>query len=87
VVLTAIGILFLPLRRFLFRTRGAAWAVWACAAFLLMRLADAAVSGIGEIELRQLLFQAIGTALAAVACGWLLGGLPERFRPVGRGGA
>ena len=85
--LTAVGILFLPLRRFLFQTRGAAWAVWACLVYLLVRFADVATSGFGEAVPRQVVVGALGTAATAAACGWLFGGLPERFRPVGRGGA
>jgi hypothetical protein len=87
IALTAVGILFLPLRRFLFQTRGAAWAVWACLVYLLVRSADAVISGLGEALPRQMMIGACTTALAAVVCGWLLGGLPERFRPVARGGA
>jgi hypothetical protein len=76
--LTAVGILFLPLRRFLFHTRGAAWAVWACVVYLLVRCADVACTGLGEALPRQLAIGALSTATAAIACGWLLGGLPER---------
>ena len=72
VTLTAVGILFLPLRRFLFQTRGAAWALWACSAYLLVRSADVVTSGLGEALPRQLAIGALSTAAAAVACGWLL---------------
>ena len=84
---TALGIAFLPVRRFLFRTRGAAWAVWAFTAYLLVRTADGLLTGFGGIVPRELLVGAVMTASAAIACGWLFGGLPARFRPVGAGGA
>ena len=54
---------------------------------MLVRFADVATSGFGEAVPRQVVVGALGTAATAAACGWLFGGLPERFRPVGRGGA
>ena len=87
IILTILGVAFLPLRRFLFRTRAAAWIVWAASCYLVVHLADGVLTGFGDLTLKRLLVGALGTALTAVACGWLFGGLPKAIRPVGIGGA
>lgn len=84
---TALGIIFLPVRRFLFRTRAAAWVVWAAVSFVLVRMADGVLGGFADLTWQHLVIGAATTAGAAAACGWLLGGLPARWRPVGVGGA
>lgn len=86
-MLTVLGVAFLPVRRFLFRTRAAAWMVWAAASYVLVRVADGLLTGFGDFDLKHLVVGAVGTALAAVVCGWLFGGLPKAIRPVGVGGA
>ena len=86
-VLTLLGVAFLPLRRFLFRTRAAAWMVWAATCFVLVRLIDGALTGFGDLTVQRLVIGALSTAVTAVACGWLFGGLPKALRPVGAGGA
>jgi len=87
VVLTGLGIAFLPLRRYLFRTRAAAWMVWAAVCLVVVRCVDGLLTGFGDITINHLLIVTLTTALTAVVCGWLFGGLPRRFRPVGVGGA
>ena len=84
---TGLGIALLPLRRFLFRTRYAAWMVWAAFAFLVLRLGDGMLGGFGGFTAQRLVLGAATTALAAAACGWLFGGVAQRWRPVGAGGA
>ena len=85
--LTLLGVAFLPLRRFLFRTRAAAWMVWAASCYVIVRLSDGVLTGFGDFSIRRLLIGAVATALTAVVCGWLFGGLPKVIRPVGAGGA
>ncbi len=84
---TLLGIGFLPLRRFLFRTRIAAWVVWGAMSFLLLRTADGLLGGFADLAPQRVVIGATTTALAAAACGWLFGGLSARWRPVGTGGA
>lgn len=86
-MLTVLGVAFLPVRRFLFRSRGAAWAIAAAALYLAMTLADALLTGFGDAGPRHVLAATMATALAAVACGWLFGGLPRVLRPIVPGGA
>ncbi len=84
---TLLGLACIPVRRFLFRTRAAAWMVWAATSFVLLRMGDALLTGSGDLSLGRLLVGAVSTALAAVLCGWLFGGLPKSIRPVAAGGA
>lgn len=86
-VLTLLGVAFLPVRRFLFRTRAAAWMVWAASCFIVVRVIDGVVTGFGDLSLQRLVIGALTTAVTAVVCGWLFGGLPKSLRPVGVGGA
>lgn len=86
-VLTLLGVAFLPVRRFLFRTRAAAWMVWAATCFVVVRLIDGALTGFGDLTLQRIVVGALTTAVTAVICGWLFGGLPKALRPVGAGGA
>ncbi len=86
-VFTGLGFGFLALRRFLFRTRFAAWAVGALLCVVVERLLDGLVSGVGDLGWRSLLAVGMGTALAAMIIGWLFGGLPRALRPIGVGGA
>lgn len=84
-VLLALGMLVL--RDFLFRTRTLAWALSAAAVSLLATLMDCLVSGAGDVLPWRLWIMALGAAGACIALGWLLGGLPQRLRPVARAGA
>ena len=83
----ALAVVFLPLRRFFFRARSTAWAVWAGLAYLLVRGADGVLTGFGDHQPAVLVIGTLGTALVAVACGWLFGGLPAALRPVPPSGA
>jgi hypothetical protein len=85
--LTLLGVAFLPIRRFLFRSRGAAWAIAAAALFLAMTLVDSVLTGPGDADSRRLVTATATTALGAVGCGWLFGGLPRVLRPIVPGGA
>jgi hypothetical protein len=83
----ALAVVFLPLRRFFFRARGTAWAVWAGLAYLFVRGVDGVLTGFGDYQPAVLVVGTLGTALVAVACGWLFGGLPASIRPVPLSGA
>jgi cell shape-determining protein MreD len=86
-VFGALGLLSVWARRLLFRRRIAAWAVWAVLLLVLVRGIDALMSGPGDLTLRVLAVQSLGTAAAAMLLGWWLGGLPTILRPVAAGGA
>jgi hypothetical protein len=75
----------LPLRDFLFRSRALAWALWALVAAALLGLLDCLVSGPGDALPWRLWLAAGSTALACWGLGWLLGGLPDPWRPIARG--
>lgn len=87
VAYTLLALAFLPVRGWLFRTRGLAWALWACVASLVLALADAATASLSCLDPAVLALMVPGTGLAAIAVGWLFGGLPRALRPVGSGGA
>ncbi|MBA2479448.1 MAG: hypothetical protein H0V44_02205 [Planctomycetes bacterium] len=83
---SALGVGALVLRTFVFRSRSIGWAGWAFAASVVIQLIDARLGGVG-LHWLVLFGSATLTALAAMAIGWLLGGLPEPYRPIGHGGA
>lgn len=78
---------FLPVRGYLFRTRGLAWALWAAVCSLLLALIDWISAGFSASDPVAVAGMTVGTALAAMPIGWLFGGLPRLLRPVGVGGA
>lgn len=84
---TVLGMVFVHLRHFLFRTRAAAWMVSAAVIFMAVRLVDGCFGGFADVTTQKMVIGAGTTAVAAAACGWLFGGLPARWRPVGVGGA
>ncbi len=81
-----LGVAALALRTFVFRSRSIGWGAWAFAASAVLALIDCRLGGMA-IPWIALLLDASMTALAAMALGWLLGGLPEPLRPIGHGGA
>lgn len=82
-----LAIAFLPVRGYLFRTRGLAWALWAAICSLLLAGIDALSTLFSAFDPLAVVCGALGTALAAMPIGWLFGGLPRPLRPVGVGGA
>ena len=74
-------------RQVLFRTRITAWLVGGLMTWFLTSVADLVVGGFGDRWGTMGLASAAGTALAAAAWGWLLGGLPTRWRPIPPAGA
>jgi hypothetical protein len=81
-----LGLCFMPLRSWLFRSRAIAWGGWALICSLLLHLVDARL-GSDRLIPAMMLSEAVLTALTAMAVGWLLGGLPARLRPLATGGA
>ena len=86
-VLGGTGLGFLLLRPYLFRSRWQAWGLWAAVLTGLVSAIDLVVAGPGDLRPAGIPILACGTALAAVAFGWLLGGLPGWLRPMARAGA
>ncbi len=82
-----IALLAVPLRAILFRARAAAWLVGGLLAWLLIAVVDTVVSGPGDRWSTWGLVSALGTSVMAAGWGWLLGGLPARWRPVPPAGA
>ncbi len=82
----SLGLAFTPVRNYLFRSRAIGWGGWALACYLVVAIADHRLAGV-SIPWRVVFANALLTALAAMAIGWLLSGLPERYRPLGEGGA
>ncbi len=87
IVYLLLALAYLPVRSLVFRTRSTGWASWAAVCSLLAAAADGWCSGFGDATWRTMLLGAGETALAAMAVGWLFGGLPGALHPVGRGGA
>jgi hypothetical protein len=83
---SGLGVCALALRTFVFRSRSIGWAGWAFAAALILGILDDRLGGVG-VQWLVLFANAGMTALAAMALGWLLGDLPEPYRPIGHGGA
>ncbi len=82
-----LALCYLPVRSLVFRTRVAGWAGWAMICSLLVTIADGWVGGFGDSTWKTMSLDALETALAAMAIGWLFGGLPGALHPVGKGGA
>ena len=82
-----LAIIYLPIRSLIFRSRMTGWASWAFIATILVHLCDGWIAGFGDGSGWNMIFSAMGTAMVAVAFGWLLKGLPEVLQPVGKGGA
>jgi hypothetical protein len=81
-----LGLCFLPLRSWLFRSRAIAWGGWAFICSALLTLVDSRLGGI-SVSGGFLLAIACLTAAAAMVIGWLFGGLPLWLRPLRTGGA
>jgi hypothetical protein len=81
-----VGLAFTPVRAYLFRSRAIAWGGWALACSLVLALVDCRLAGVG-VPWITVGVDAVLTAWAAMALGWLLGGLPESLRPLRAGGA
>ena len=86
-VFTALAVPVWLLRQLLLRTHPLGWAGVAVLLSLLVTAIDAALSGVGDLTAGRALARALLTGLAAVLLGWLLGGLPGRWRPVAAAGA
>jgi hypothetical protein len=82
-----LALAYLPVRSLVFRTRVAGWGGWAAICSLLLAIGDGWVGGFGDSTWKTMALAAAETALAAMAIGWLFGGLPGALQPVGRGGA
>jgi len=82
----ALGLCFLPLRAWLFRSRAIAWGGWACICSLLLTAIDARLSGVA-VHPARIAIISVFTALAAMAIGWLFSGLPTWLKPLRAGGA
>jgi len=82
-----LALLAVPLRTILFRARAAAWTVGGLLAWMVVAVVDSVVSGPGDRWSALGAVSALGTALMAACWGWLLGGLPARWRPVPPAGA
>ena len=74
-------------RQVLFRARLAAWFLGGTLIWLFVAVADLPMSGLGDHAGWRALIEALGTGAAAAAFGWLLGGLPTRWRPIAPAGA
>ena len=83
----ALGIIYLPLRSVIFRSRITGWGAWAMIGSLLGNLVDGWVAGFGDATGWTMLVSSLWTGVAAMALGWLLRGLPAALQPVGKGGA
>jgi hypothetical protein len=83
----ALGVLYLPLRSVVFRSRITGWGAWAMIGSLLCNLIDGWDAGFGDATGWSMLAAALWTGLAAMGMGWLLRGLPSALQPVGKGGA
>lgn len=83
----ALGIMYLPLRAVIFRSRITGWGAWAFIGSLTCNLIDGWTAGFGDATGWTLLLSAWWTALAAMGMGWLFRGLPTALQPVGKGGA
>jgi len=81
-----LGLCFLPLRAWLFRSRAIAWGGWACLCSLVLTAIDTRLSAVALHPARMVIISML-TALAAMALGWLLGGLPTWLKPLRAGGA
>jgi hypothetical protein len=82
-----LALAYLPVRSLVFRTRSTGWASWAAVCSLLAALADGWIAGFGDSTWRTMLLSAGETAVCAMAVGWLFGGMPGAWHPVGKGGA
>ncbi len=80
------GLVFMPLRAWLFRSRATARGGWAAHGSVVLARGDARLGGM-HMRLLPTVLVALATALAAIALGWLLAGLPRPLRPVRAGGA
>lgn len=81
-----LGLCFMPLRAWLFRSRAIAWGGWAFLASLVLATIDARLGGV-HLHLVPALLIAVLTAGASMALGWLFGGLPRSLQVVRTGGA
>jgi hypothetical protein len=81
-----LGLCFLPLRSWLFRSRAIAWGGWAFICSVVLTLIDSRLGGVSVTTVGTVLVPAL-TAGAAMLIGWLLGGLPPWLRPLRAGGA
>ncbi len=75
------GLVFMPLRAWLFRSRAVAWGGWAAICSVVLALVDARLGGM-HMRLAPTALAAFRTAGAAMGLGWLLAGLPRPLRPV-----
>ncbi len=82
-----LALAYLPVRSLVFRTRSTGWASWAAVCSLAVALADGWIAGFGDSTWKTMLLGAGETAVCAMAVGWLFGGLPGTWQPVGKGGA
>jgi hypothetical protein len=82
-----LGIMYLPLRAVIFRSRITGWAAWAFIGSLTCNLIDGWTAGFGDATGSSMLLSALWTALSAMGIGWLFRGLPGPLQPVGKGGA
>lgn len=81
-----LGLAFIPARSWLFRSRALGWGGWAFACALAVSLVDHRLGGV-PIAYGPVIASAALTGGAAMAIGWLLGGLPESVRPLRTGAA
>lgn len=82
-----IALAFWPLRGLVFRRRGLGWGLVAAAANVVLAIADGLIGGFGDATTFSILVNAVLTAIAAMAIGWMAGILPPWLSPVGRDGA
>lgn len=82
-----LALAYLPLRSLVFRTRSTGWASWAAVCSLLCAIIDGWVSGFGDSTWKTMAISAGETAVSAMAIGWLFGGIPGAWHPIGKGGA
>jgi hypothetical protein len=81
-----VGLAFMPVRSYLFRSRALGWGGWACACSLVLALIDYRLGGV-RVPWGTVAIDAMLTGAAAMLIGWLFSGLPEPLRPLRAGGA
>ncbi len=79
-----LALAFLPVRPLIHHGRSPGWMGYAAVSCVLITLADRWLAGIRVWwPVAPILAVAGLTALATVACGWLMQGLPRPLRPIG----
>lgn len=77
-----LALAFLPVRRLVHHDRAAGWMAYAALSYMALTVFDRWLAGMSVWwPLASLLAVAGATALASVALGWTLSGLPKALRP------